>query len=168
VVSRLLECHERIRRFTAMATRLAGALEAPAAQVVEAAAQLERYFATALPLHVADEDGTVLPRLLAAGPDGPVREALEQMEQEHRLIDALLLPQLEAWRRLQAQPGQLPALAPGLVERALRLGEAMEPHLQREERIVFPALERLLPRALQEQLVGEMLARRGASAGGEP
>lgn len=166
VVSLLLECHTRIRRFTAMAARLAQALDAPPAQVAEAAAQLQRYFATALPLHVADEDGTLLPRLLAAAPGPAVCEALERMELEHRHIDALLPPQLEAWAALQQEPARLPALAPALSRGALLLGEAMARHLEREEQVILPAVERLLPRELQDAMVAEMRARRAVDAGG--
>ncbi|HET9450813.1 MAG TPA: hemerythrin domain-containing protein [Aggregicoccus sp.] len=164
IAARLLECHERIRRFTAMATRLAGALGAPATEVVEAARQLRRYFSMALPLHVADEDGTVMPRLLAAGPDEPLRAALQQMESEHLLIDALLPTQLEAWARLEAQPALLPKLASTLAQGAALLEDALGKHLELEERVIIPALDLLLPRELQLQMVEEMKARRGVQA----
>ena len=163
VAARLLECHERIRRFTAMALRLAASHAAPLSERVEAARLLQRYFATALPLHVADEDGTVMPRLLAAQPDEPLRAALQQMESEHLLIDALLPTQLEAWARLEATPALLPTLAPALLQGATLLEESLRTHLELEERVILPALDRLLPRPLQAQMVEEMKARRGAS-----
>jgi iron-sulfur cluster repair protein YtfE (RIC family) len=164
VAARLLECHERIRRFCAMALRLAGALSAPPSEVVEAARALRRYFGMALPLHVADEDGTVMPRLLAAQPDESLRAALQQMESEHLLIDALLPTQLEAWARLEAQPSLLPKLAAALAQGAALLDESLRTHLELEERVIIPALDLLLPRALQVQMVEEMKARRGVSA----
>ena len=164
VASRLLECHERIRRFCTMATRLAGALSAPPSEVADAARQLHRYFATALPLHVADEDGTVMPRLLAAQPEESVRAALQQMESEHLLIDALLPTQLEAWERLAAQPALLPRLAAALAQGARLLEDSLLTHLDLEERVILPAVDALLPRALQAQMVEEMKARRGVRA----
>ncbi|MBF5045739.1 hemerythrin domain-containing protein [Aggregicoccus sp. 17bor-14] len=168
VAARLRECHERIRRFCAMAVRLAGA--APAvkpAEVVDAARQLQRYFATALPLHVADEDGTVLPRLLAADAGPEVREALERMEREHRDIDAALPALLDAWDALQHEPAQLAARARTLLAASVRLEEALLAHLELEERVILPALDAQVPLAEQAPMVEEMKARRAlAPAGG--
>src|SRR5262245_25640445 len=67
VVDRLLECHERIRNFCALACRLAEG--PPSEQAREAAAQLVRYFTVALPLHVADEEESIRPRLTTVAAD---------------------------------------------------------------------------------------------------
>ena len=105
----------------------------------------------------------VVPRMLAAQPEEPLRAALQQMESEHLLIDALLPTQLEAWARLEAQPALLPKLAAALAQGAALLDEALRTHLELEERVIIPALDRLLPRALQLQMVEEMKARRGVN-----
>src|SRR6185503_9035331 len=68
----LLDCHERIRRFTALALEL-GRVAPPGApealeQIREAAAGVPRYFTVALPLHSADEEQSVEPRLVALDP----------------------------------------------------------------------------------------------------
>src|SRR5262245_31350447 len=80
LVDLLLACHERIRRFTAMAARLA-ATSAPDAEVRDVAGQIRRYFAESFPLHLADEDEQLAPRL--AGTSAEVDAALAQMTTEH-------------------------------------------------------------------------------------
>ena len=67
-VDLLLSCHYRIRHFTALAARLAEATAAPPDQIEQTAASVARYFRIALPLHKADEDGSIYPRLCQAAP----------------------------------------------------------------------------------------------------
>ena len=56
-------CHVRIRHFMQLSRTLSQALDAPQAEIAEAAAALVRYFSQALPLHEADENETLFPRL---------------------------------------------------------------------------------------------------------
>jgi hypothetical protein len=74
-VELLLECHERIRHFARLALKLAGTRDLPPAEVAEAAAAVRRYFAEALPLHAADEEESMMPRLRGRDPavEGPWR-----------------------------------------------------------------------------------------------
>ncbi|MEZ0228392.1 MAG: hemerythrin domain-containing protein, partial [Planctomycetota bacterium] len=90
VADRLLACHERIRRFSALGVTIAGSVAAPASEVAAAAESVHRYFTVALPLHVADEDASIAPRLLAREADGPVAEALATMSREHVAIEELI------------------------------------------------------------------------------
>ena len=78
-VDLLLACHMRIRHFGQLASALPGAQEAGAADVIDAAQRLHRYFTVALPLHVADEDESVRPRLDAHAPPPGLRDAMEAM-----------------------------------------------------------------------------------------
>ena len=62
VASLLLGCHQRIRHFTTLALNLSRP-DVPPAQVAAAAAAVYRYYSQALPLHEADENESVYPRL---------------------------------------------------------------------------------------------------------
>src|SRR5512135_3248017 len=90
-VDMLLACHSRIRNFTAIAHRLAEAKGAAAAEIANAAEAVHRYYTVALPLHEADENETVYPRLRAAmTAAGAPPEAVEAMVEQHGPIDALV------------------------------------------------------------------------------
>src|SRR5690348_12854183 len=94
----LLGCHTRIRHFTAVAVKLSQP-DAPADQVRSAAAAVYKYYSQALPLHEADENDSVYPRLrsaLADEPNDPVAAANQAMVDQHHTINrtvAALLPQ---------------------------------------------------------------------------
>ena len=62
-VDLLTGCHDRIRHFTGVAVKLAHAQGESPEQIVQAAAGVHRYYAISLPLHEADEEQTVRPRL---------------------------------------------------------------------------------------------------------
>jgi iron-sulfur cluster repair protein YtfE (RIC family) len=154
VVDRLLDCHQRIRSFCALALRLAGG--APPEQARDAAQQLVRYFTIGLPLHVADEDESIRPRLAPVARDD-VETALATMSREHRQIEELVDELVRRWRALAetATPAACAATALG----ARSLDEHMRVHLAAEETIVFPALARL-SLAQSDAILAEMQARR--------
>jgi hypothetical protein len=102
VVDALLECHERIRRFAALAVTLAEARAPGAEEVREAAGQVRRYFLEALPLHVADEDESIVPRL--RGRDAEVDAALATMSAEHEGHRAPLAELVSTCAALEAAP----------------------------------------------------------------
>ena len=88
----LLDCHERIRRFTEMAIRLAAAGGAPEPEVKDAATRVHRYFVESLPRHAEDEDRSIAPRLRQrASGEREVIEALDAIDREHREHEALLV-----------------------------------------------------------------------------
>jgi len=160
LVGLLLACHARIRSFTELARRLAAGADAPPEQVAGAAAGCARYFAVALPLHAADEDRSLRPRLeRAAG--GALAAPLGLMSDEHgpieRLIDEELCP---AWRLVAAEPGRVRELARALGTGAQRLAELFDRHLPPEEEVIFPAVRRWLSPAEQAAVIAEMRARR--------
>src|SRR5262245_23535436 len=88
LVDLLLACHERIRNFTAMARAAAEREEAVAADVVDACARVQRYFTEALPLHVRDEEESLLPRL--QGRSAEVDRALGVMKEQHERHEVTL------------------------------------------------------------------------------
>jgi hypothetical protein len=164
-VEALLACHRRIRHFTGMAAALAGASRAPEREIAEAAAAVARYFDEALPLHAADEDLSIAPRLLARAPEGPLRAALATMSAEHVEIEATLGEALPLWRAVAAEPAALAGHAGRLAELAARLAAHFEAHLGPEEAVIFPALDALLDPEGRAAIHAEMRARRGASRG---
>lgn len=139
----LRACHGRIRSFLALAAK---AVEGPVdALHVDAAREAGRFFGIALPLHAEDEDLSVAPRLLALD-DAELAATLDSMTAEHPPIERLgheIARGCEEMVRVRAVPAKL---ADAIAE----LAGLLEPHLAREERLVFPALDRLSAEARRE------------------
>lgn len=158
VVGPLLACHERIRMFSAMAERLASGAHPPE-EVAEAASRVARYFRLALPLHVADEELSIRPRLIASAAPARVLEALDAMTSEHITIEELLATLLPRWSELGREPERLDALGKALASDAEELRARFDAHLEAEERIIVPAIAAGLTGA-GLAIRGEMRARR--------
>jgi len=148
VVDSLLTCHRRIRSFLELAARV-GRGGDPAEQVAEACGQIGRYFRDAMPLHVADEEQSILPRL--RGRDPAVDQALAAMHEQHSAHEAQLAELLSA----VAEPASRARIAAA----AAALAEALAPHLELEEAVLFPAIRRLDERELAA-IAAEVRARR--------
>ncbi len=158
-VELLLECHDRIRRFSALAVKLATA-DAPPGEISEAASRVHHYFTVALPLHEQDEELSIRPRLLALRLPPDLADALAEMGREHVEIEDLLGECLEMWETLMADPSQRHAIGPELARASSRLEELFGFHLTAEEENIFPAVRELLPPEVQEELVAEIRQRR--------
>lgn len=156
VMALLVGCHERIRRFSALAVTLAE-VEAPAADRAEAAAAVVRYFTIALPLHARDEDESLAPRL--RGRDGALDDALDRVAAEHAAHEPLLAAVVAACRAIAADPARHAALAATLRTDAAALEAAFAEHLALEESRVFPAIA-ALSAADRAALRAELTARR--------
>jgi hemerythrin-like domain-containing protein len=157
LVDLLLECHGRIRQFVKLARHTGEGRGLPAADVVEACRRVERYFIEALPLHVRDEEESILPRL--SGRSAELDLALHAMRDQHQAHESLLVELLSACRTVREAPtdaGDKVALA----DTAQRLEQAFEPHLALEETLIFPALRTLLVDAERASIQVEMRARR--------
>ncbi len=152
VVARLLDCHDRIRRFTDHAIQLGSDTPAPPQQVREAAAQVLSYFQKSLPHHSADEDESIAPRL-------PDVQAARNMTAQHVDIHATLDELIPLWEALAAEPDTRDTLRVKLAAGAAELRRLFETHLDLEESIIFPAIERL-PQSVQNEIIEEMVARR--------
>lgn len=155
----LLECHGRIRNFTGVAIRLAEET-APGPERVAAAEALQRYFTQALPLHVADEDQALMPRLLAAGVVPEVAEALREMRRQHVEIELLLEGLVAYWAALRESPALHAELATTLRADSRRLDTFMRAHLELEEKVIFPSIREALAAGAREELLGEIRAKR--------
>jgi len=156
LIGHLLACHDRIRKFVALAAQAGGAA-AGAAEIAEACAAVERYFERALPFHIDDEEQSIVPRLLGKRAD--VDEALRTMEAQHHAHEALIAKMLVASRSLREAPGSATSRE-RLRVAAERLAAELEPHLELEERVVFPAVRSLLGAEERAQIRREQAARR--------
>lgn len=156
----LLACHERIRNFTGIAVRLIDAEAAGAAAVANAAEAVHRYYSIALPLHEADENDSVYPRLRARLTDEGERASLQSMVDQHGPIDAVVARLLPMWDELKTSPERLSAYSGSMRTDAELLQNLWTEHLALEEKIVFPLIrDRLTPEELSD-IQREMKQRR--------
>ena len=158
-VDLLLECHERIRSFLALARWLARARPADRDAISEAAMRVRRYFGEALPLHAKDEEQSLLPRL--RGKDPKIDAALDAMVREHLEHERPLAVLVRACESLARDPDRYAEFAPALARATEELERHFDFHLRREEEIVFPAVRWLLNRSSDLEVVKEIRARRG-------
>lgn len=155
-VDLLLGCHRRIRHFTSLAVALCQAA-APPGQMAAAAAAVYRYYHQALPLHEADENLSVYPRLRAAAPPQALAEANQAMLDQHMEIDRIVARLLPQWRAMAEGDA---AVAAASAADAGHLQAAWDEHLELEERLVFPALRTWLGAPDREAIRREMAERR--------
>lgn len=158
VVDLLLDCHERIRSMTALARRLSEATASSDAEVADAADRVRRYFGIALALHARDEDESVVPRL--RGKDPQLDRDLADMSREHAEHEEPVANLLAACEVLAEAPRRLPEVAAALGEAARELERHFEGHLEREERVIFPAIRAHVDRAELARMAEELRARR--------
>jgi iron-sulfur cluster repair protein YtfE (RIC family) len=156
VVDSLLACHERIRSFLAMAARV-GEASAPAEQVIEACGRIGRYFREAMPLHVADEEESILPRL--RGRAAAVDRALDTMQEQHGAHEAGLRELIGAADAVQQGPIAEAARA-RIAAAAAVLETGLTPHLELEEAIILPAVRQLLSARELADIALEIRGRR--------
>ena len=155
VAALLHACHQRIRHFMDLACALPTAT-AGAEELRDAARACARYVADALPLHVADEEASLLPRLRGHSPEAD--HALALMQHEHRNHEAALRELLAALAELIDEPSQT-AWRARLLPIATQLRAEFQTHLQAEEAHVFPLIDGL-PAPELDAIRTEMRARR--------
>jgi iron-sulfur cluster repair protein YtfE (RIC family) len=150
-----LACHDRIRHFTAGLARIATLDDPWDARAPLAAQQCAHYFQVGLPLHGADEDHSLMPRLLQHAPPQTVVVALEKMHAEHLQMDQRLPALLAALAAIANKQSDAHSLSPYVPDfSSLMLG-----HLQMEEEIIFPYAQ-CLTADEQEAIAREIRARR--------
>jgi iron-sulfur cluster repair protein YtfE (RIC family) len=158
-VDLLTGCHDRIRYFTGAAVRLAHAQGASADDIRQTAAGVHRYYTVSLPLHEADEEDTLRPRLGAIA-DEKVKHALAAMHDQHQAIDELLERLLPLLVLVKGNPENLHAVAGEMCSITGALEDVFRGHLQMEEEVIFPAIRVALPESARAQMLHEMRARR--------
>ncbi len=150
-------CHHRIRDHLALARRLATEVGHSPEDVRETAQRIHRYFSIALPLHIADEDCSIAPRLRTTST--VVSVTLEVLAVQHETYQPLVDWLLSLLDRVVDRPDDI-AAAQRMIGQTLDLLESqLLTHLELEEQAVFPALERL-PLDKQLDIVREMRRRR--------
>jgi iron-sulfur cluster repair protein YtfE (RIC family) len=158
-VDLLLGCHQRIRHFTGMAVRLAHAHGATPDEIRQAAAGVHRYYSVSLPLHEADEDRTLQPRLCALA-DQQVHQALLAMGDQHQAIDELVERLLPLLVLVRNNPDTLSEVGGEMCSITKALEEIFRAHLQMEEEAIFPAIRQVLPESQRAEMLREMQQRR--------
>lgn len=148
-IGMLVACHDRMRGQLQTLSRLARHVPRHGLddEARLAARNVLRYFDRAAVDHHADEELSVLPRLIAAVPD--LRPLADALGADHRALE-------QYWRKLRPLLSSIAAgTNPGLPTRLVHgMCDGYERHLLREER-------RLIPRA-RECLDGTALAAIGA------
>ena len=158
VMALLLECHHRVREHLALARRLANAPAASAPDSVRAAAlRIRRYFGIAFPLHRADEEVDIFPRLLGLDPE--LDAAIAELTRDHEAHESCVASLVAMCEELERDPSRLRALSLDLAAAVRSLESELASHILLEERTVFPAIGRL-PAREREQIHERMRARR--------
>jgi hemerythrin-like domain-containing protein len=164
----LSDCHRRIEKFLEQLLRVTraagGGVLSPEQR--EALAVALRYFRRAAPMHTADEEDSLFPRLreLAQGGNATAQHALATMERlesdhdaadvRHAVIDELGARWLEQSTLSAEETARLESEL-----RALRL--FYEAHIEVEDHELFPLAAGVLDAAQVEATGREMAARRG-------
>jgi hypothetical protein len=158
-VDLLMGCHQRIRHFTGVAGKLAHAQGASADEIRQAAAGVYRYYSVSLPLHEADEESSLRPRLDPVA-DERVRHALLAMADQQMAIDELIERLLPLLRLLEQNPGTQSQLGGEMCSLTKALDEIFRAHLELEETVIFPAIRDALPESARAEMLVEMQQRR--------
>jgi iron-sulfur cluster repair protein YtfE (RIC family) len=158
-VDLLIGCHQRIRHFTGVAAKLAHAQGAAPEEVGQAAAGVHRYYSVSLPLHEADEDQTLQPRLQTVA-DEQVCHALVAMGDQHQAIDELIERLLPLLVLVRDKPDTLAEVGGEMCSITKALEEIFSAHLRMEEEVIFPAIRHVLPEQACEEMLREMQQRR--------
>lgn len=139
-------CHDRVRRFSHLAVRIAERLQLSGVdEVRDAARSVMRYFDEAGPNHHRDEEEDLLPILLVHAPD-----VVARIRAEHRALEALWA---DVRKNLEALTLDVPL--------AQAFAHAYRAHIAFEEAELLPLARRVLDPAALEKLGRSMAARRG-------
>ena len=154
-----LACHERVQRFAVLLSRLAEHMREQGADddAQVTAVSIRRYFNEAAPRHHEDEELDMFPRLrerLGTESDRTVLDVLDQVEADH-------LEMARLWKKLDEVLAAISRGEPATLEQPLidRFATMYRHHIDAEERVVLPALKRVL-NANDWQAVGRAMAER--------
>ena len=157
VVDLLLACHERIRFFIDLAIRIGDTADASNEEIRDAAARIVRYFSESLPLHVADEEESIIPRL--SGRDAALDRTFESIRREHSAHDHDLKSLLKICGDLQAAREPAAETRQELRDIAVNLRQQFQIHLSEEEQVVLPAIRSLLTDHDRKTMLQEFRSR---------
>ena len=126
---------------------------------MQAAAGVHRYYSVSLPLHEADEEETLLPRLNRLA-DEKIMHALLAMSDQHQAIDELLERLLPLLIMVRNNPDALHDAGAEMCSITHAIEEMFRAHLEMEEAVIFPAIRATLPQDIQAEMLREMQERR--------
>lgn len=161
-------CHERVQRTLDLLARLINHIEQQGhdASSRSAASDVLRYFDLAAPLHHADEETHVFPRLLAQ--DDPAQcQAVHRLLQEHREMETTwtaLRPWLVEVAGSEAGPQAGVPVSAEVQATARHFAELYAGHLICEERWAFKQARAGLSEDALAQMGRSMQARRSPGA----
>lgn len=159
----LSDCHRRVEMFLGV-LKAAAALKGRQLNDDERRSldNALRYFREAAPKHTADEEESLFPRMRQTG-SAEAQTALaelERLEADHRWADPLHA-QVDALGQKWLAAGKLDAKdAAAFHDAVAQLGAMYARHIEVEEKVVFPAAARCLPKDEQHRIGLEMTARR--------
>ena len=164
----LSDCHRRIEKFLdqlLLVTEQArgGPLTGPQRESLETAL---RYFRKAAPLHTADEESSLFPRMRATGDPAAAEAfaALDSLEAEHRAADADHA-EVDMLGQEWLTEGCLSSTETERLTKTLqRLKALYARHIAVEDLEVFPLAGQLLSADMLRTVGREMAARRGLNA----
>jgi iron-sulfur cluster repair protein YtfE (RIC family) len=156
LVDMLLACHARIRSFIALARAAARREGVPEQEIAEGCRAVDVYFREAFPLHLQDEEQSILPRL--HGQTADLDACLNTMRCEHAEHEPKVAELLAACAELRRQPRN-PQRRARLEAIAGELELDFARHLALEEEQLFKAVAQLAP-SIQSAIVAEIRERR--------
>mgnify|MGYP000988654011 CR=1 FL=1 len=160
VVEVLLEAHIEARQMLTLAESLMSASATSSTRDV--AGRVADWLEWLLPLHTADEEESLAPRL--AGRHPVVDDALANMKRQHLALQGPTARLKLLCRQVAEDASRLHALRFELTRAAADLRAQLEAHQELEESIVFPALKRTLYADELVDIADEMHARRASLA----
>ena len=159
----LSDCHRRVEMFLSV-LKAAAALDGRELNEDERRSldNALHYFREAAPKHTADEEESLFPRMRQAGsPEAQTALAeLLRLEADHRWAGPLHAHVDGLGQKWLASGKLEPADATAFNEAVAQLGAMYVRHIEVEEKVVFPAASRCLPKEEQDRIGLEMTARR--------
>jgi hemerythrin-like domain-containing protein len=159
VVEVLLEAHVEARQVVTLASALAS--KSATADSRETAQHVSDFLEWLLPLHCADEERSLVPRL--AGKHAALDRSLDALRRQHLSLEAPLTRLRLLCCMVARDVSRLHVLRFELAAAAEDLRTRLDEHLAFEEAAVFPALKRVLFVDELEGIAAEMLERRRLS-----
>lgn len=159
-VAMWLACHQRVRRFANLLQRLRRHVQQSGAdeEAQQAAASIRRYFNEAAPRHHEDEEVDMFPLLheRCSERDREVLEVLERVERDH-------LTMAERWREIDAVLARISAGERAELDEnaVVAFASAYDRHIDDEESVLLPALQRVVTAAEWSAIGRNMAERRG-------
>ena len=166
-IGMLGDCHRRIEMFLNVLLRLSEQARGDALNEEQRGA-LEtalRYFREAAPMHTADEEESLFPRLrqVESGDTRALMARIESLHEEHVWADRSH-SEVDNLGRLWLRLGTLaPEEASRLLTLLIQLRDLYRDHIATEESAVFPAAAVALSPADRRAIGSEMASRRSTS-----